>query len=265
MTRWEGLARRVVAATAAAAGVLLALAMILSYSGMRSFFLGCGFPAWAASAAPLCIDLLALVGYVALLVLIKKGYPGFIVAVGVLASAAAQGYHLSHGGITADVTDGRVIFAAGAAPMISAGLAGHLLWLILERALPAGFITAMRGQGELEREAELPTQPPTRLEAPPAAGSAPAPRAVGTLAPPPRDAERTLADYPPLPPPVPLRRPAPAAARQPRAVVTRASPSQQDGPCVDDCTRHPAGTKVSKSTRYRCIDRIAAARQEAAQ
>lgn len=261
MTRWELLARRIVVWTAAAAGGLLLLAMILSYSGLRAFYLGAGLPVWSASLYPLTVDLLALVGYVALLVLRHKAYPLAVVAGTVSWSAWAQGYHLSHGGVTSTITSGRVIFLAGASAMVCAGLAGHLLWRILERALPADFVTAMQQTEPVERVAN----PVTAHASRPSLGT-PAGRQL--LHPDPAELVRTLADYPGLaavPDPTSSQTPAAGTPRpaQISRTVAPSGKSQETGPCDPRCTLH-AGA-VGKSTRYRCktrLDREAAESQE---
>lgn len=254
MTRWEHLARRVVLGVVTATTVLLLLGMVLSYSGLRSFFIGCGLPVWAASLSPLCVDLLAAVGYVALLVLHHKLYPGVVVALSVLGSAAGQGYHLSHGGIASDITDSRVIFAAGASAMICAGLAGHLLWRILERALPAGFIRAMQADlnesvfdssepaPDLNPERDRTATPlPTRAGRPVGARITELAEHLEQIAPAPKPAApaRTLTAVP-----------APRIHR-PAAITATVRPSQQPGPCPD-CQHHTGN--VSKSARYRCAN-----------
>lgn len=240
--RWQTLARRVVLGAATATAVLLALAMGLSYTGLRGFYLGAGFPAVAASLFPLPIDLLFPVGFVALLVLpgARKIYAGAVVAFSGATSAAAQGYHQSHGGITADVTDGRVLFLAGASAMVSALIAGHLLWLILERALPVGFIAAMR--------ADTPTFEPSPVQRDAIRVTPPLP-----LVPPPVvELEQTLADRPAL-------HSVPAATARPPARVHRprgrpASQEPRECWCAgDEGTGRPAcdGAVVTKSTWYR--------------
>ena len=321
-SRWEHLARRIVLSTAGTAGALLVLAMALSYTGLRAFYLGAGLPGWAASLYPLTVDLLALVGYVALLVLAGKTYPAAVVAITVLWSAAAQGYHLSHGGVTSTITDGRVTFLAGASAMVCAGLSGHLVFKILERALPAGFITAMQEQ------AAPPTQldnwtlktPVAELAQELAAAGYPASstpwrkpqihqpsnhwlafdRRMDGIEREARDRQAEALDQlPPNPPPVrngylpgeldAITRDDPAFDLEPdgteqdglatvtaipgrktigadvnlrQAKVTARAPagkSQEDGPCDPRCDKHPAGTVVSKSTRYRCKSRLDAA------
>lgn len=297
MNRWERLARRVVLATAIGAGLLLALGMVLSYAGLRSAYLGAGFPNWAASAAPLTVDLLTLVAYVGLLVLAHKAYPGAVVAFGVLASAGGQGYHLSHGGVDARITDGWVIFALGASVMVFAGLAGHLLWLILERALPAGFITAMRAgtvfADDQPARAEdtwspskaygVPLDPPL-----PPRDSGKTRLLTSALLSQPDDPQlqRAMADYvgeiaalglPPLTPPVDQPAPAPTRlhavrdeptpAAEPRTYRPRRTgskaPSQQPKPCHcagDPATGRPPcdGAVVKKSTYYRHNPQVSA-------
>lgn len=253
MTRWETLARRVVIATAALTAALLVLAMGLSYTGLRAFYLGAGFPTLAANLFPLPVDLLFPVGFVATLVLPPGGkwYPACVVAFSGVASAAAQGYHQSHGGVTAAITDGRVLFVAGASAMLCALIAGHLLWLILERALPVGFISAMRA--DREREADTFTAPksgkrvPEYVAWPETEPSLPLPPVVPAV----QEVEQTLADRPAL-----HSVPTPAEAELPGTLVHRAAPggrppSQQTGPCVASCAHH-RGQDVSKSARYRC-------------
>jgi hypothetical protein len=287
LARWQTLARKIVQYTAIAAGALLTLGMVLSYAGLRSAYLGAGFSPRAAAAAPLTVDLLTLVAYVGLLVLAGKFYPSVVVAFGVLASAGAQGYHLSHGGVNARITDGRVIFLLGASCMIFAGLAGHLLWKILERALPREFITAMQAGGEPVR----PVYAPPRLHTPPLtmAGQPDLPP-IRTLG----DAQRLLGDLEAADPPaIPARTTAAAATVTGPSQVTvptgagrgpakipakkvgpRGGTSQDTGPCDPRCLEHPAtdprtgqptGIEVSKSTRYRCRDRLnrAAAKETA--
>lgn len=187
MTRWETLARRVVIATAVATAALVALAMGLSYAGLRAFYLGAGFPTVAASLFPLPIDLLFPVGFVAALVLAgrsRKAYAAAVVALAGLASAGAQGYHQSHGGVTAQITDARVLFVAGASAMLAALVAGHLLWLILERALPADFIAAMKATTERSTEWKSPSasSPASVSAGPPSTTSPPRPVSTGAAA-----------------------------------------------------------------------------------
>jgi hypothetical protein len=251
VNRWERAAGQVVRVVIIATGVLLLLGMVLSYAGLRAFFLGAGLPGWAASLSPLCVDVLALVAYVALVVLVGKAYPAAVVALTVLGSAAAQGYHLSHGGVAADITDGRVIFAAGASAMVCAGLAGHLLYLVLARALPAEFITAL--QADLAPAVHGSTEPVSDLtprrddpfsdeldQADPTSTAQ-----MGSVT----DAElEELLAEPVLTAPAAIHRP---VARRPiRVRAGTVRPSQQTGPCVPTCKHHTGN--VSKSTRYRC-------------
>jgi len=255
MTDWREVARRVVFWTAVLTGVLMLLGMVLSYAGMRSFFTACGFPGWAALLAPLVVDLLAAVGYVGLIVLPRKAYPAAVVALGVVGSAAAQGYHLSHGGVSADVTDPWVIAAAGAAPMVSAGLAAHLLKLILDRVLPADFLTALRGE-ELPAAVVPAAAPVGRYED---GGQARLDTALTRFGLPPAPAWTPPAVLPPRVPAIPAELP-PTAPRitaqvsEPKPKPKRAQRppaggSQLPGPC-EGCKHHVGD--VSKSARYRC-------------
>jgi hypothetical protein len=276
---WAELARRVVLGVATAAGVLLVLAMVLSYSGLRSFYIGCGLPDWMASAYPLCVDLLALVAYVAWLAL-GGWYPAAVVVVGVLGSASAQGFHTANGGINANVDGWLVLSLAGASAMLCAGLAAHLFVMIIKRALPVDFISAMRGAAStLYLPPSNPYLPPSNL--------------------PPVRFERPDLGTWQEPPPAPLRDQLPAdpfpdvakllvdydndlarrnGARNPRddsdlrihrprvETVTAPAPSaasQQTGPCAAGCQHH-AGQQVSKSARYRCQNTLAGKKDECA-
>jgi hypothetical protein len=201
--------------------------MVLSYAGLHAFYASAGFAPWSAWLAPLVIDLLTLVAYVAALTL-GGWYPALVVGIGVAASAGAQGYHAANGGITAPVTEAWVLFAAGASVMLAAGLAGHLFWKILEQALPAGFISAMRATAPLYETRTLPEPASNPLHA------------VPTLVE--RPAQETL----------PARQAVAPRIHRP----TAKAPSQQRGDCVPGCDRHPEGVSVSKSTRYLCKDRL---------
>lgn len=259
---WAELARRVVLAAAAGAAALLVLAMLLSYSGLRAFYTGCGFGERAAAAAPLCVDLLALVAYVAWLAL-GGWYPGALVAGTVAASAAAQGYHVAAGGITAQVTSGPVLYASGASAILCAGLAGHLFFKILSRSLPVDFLQALRDGADHLYPQEQPWATPPTSSSPSA------------LAPPPtgRGATTSPALSPPTGTPAadetelvlagmgsrPVGSSNGSRPRLHRPTVTRSTvpretsagpPSQATGPCVPGCTHHRG--PVSKSTRYRC-------------
>jgi hypothetical protein len=246
LSRWETLARRIVWAAAAGAGLVTLIGMGTSFAGLRWTYLGAGFPTQVASVAPLIVDLLTLVAYVGLLVLPGKLYPSAVLAAGVLLSAGAQGYHARHGGIAAPITDGRLIFVLGASFMIFAGLALHLLWKILERALPADFITAMRG---VERKGD-PVTAPMSVPAVRQGGDFPdvdALREPWTHKPP-------QVEKPQLSPPRALR-----AVAQPTR--TQALDQAQNGPCAAGCEHH-AGVKVGKSTRYRCQNTLQGKRDD---
>ncbi len=258
LSRWETLARRIVWAAAAGAGLVTLIGMGTSFAGLRWTYLGAGFPTQVASVAPLIVDLLTLVAYVGLLVLPDKLYPSAVLAAGVLLSAGAQGYHARHGGVAAPITDGRLVFVLGASFMIFAGLALHLLWKILERALPADFILAMRGTPSLPA-------PPTRA---PVTGVA---RRVSAPSSPAGDLPGGFPDVDALrepwthnPPQVekPQVRTARTPPRALRAVTrTQALDQAQNGPCAADCEHH-AGVHVGKSTRYRCLGTLQGKRDD---
>jgi len=254
---WAELARRIVAAAALTAGLLLLLGMILSYAGLRSTYLGAGFPRWAASAAPLCVDLLTLTAYIALLVLVGKLYPSCVLAFGVLYSAWAQGFHLSHGGVDAQITSDRVIFLLGASVMIFAGLAGHLLWKILERALPSDFIEALRGAAPtLYAERPTPSLPPSNPEF--------ERESLGTWTEPPEfpDLGKLLVDYDnDLARQNGQRTQTAQRVHRPPVVTKQLAPSAQRGPCAADCQHH-RGQEVGKSQRYRCLNTLQGKRDE---
>lgn len=238
LARWETLARRFVTWPALAAAALMLLAMAVSYAGLRSFYLGAGLPAWMASAYPLCIDLMALVAYAAWLS-IGGWYPVAVVAFGVLASAAAQGYHTSHGGIGAGVDNAFVLYLAGSSAIVCAALAAHLFVMIAKRALPADFIEAMRGT-EQQWTSLSPSSSSSPASLPSATSSASSPAGVSGAA-----GNPPFVHRPPAEKPRPLRA---LPAEQPRKTVTAASTAT--GPCADGCQHH--GPATSKSTRYRC-------------
>lgn len=264
-TDWTLLARRVVVGTAVTCAVLLLLAMVLSYAGLRSFYLGAGLPERWASAYPFCVDLLALVAYVAWLSL-GGWYPAAVVIFGVAASALAQGYHISHGGVDAQVTGWFVLGLAGASAMVCAGLAAHLFVKIIKRALPVDFISAMRGTAQVTPAA------PIARDAVPTPDLPPSNRVHGVPTPldpmpadPFPDVERLLVDYdndltrqlassngfhnPPrtTEPRAPENMIVPPA----RLATSERAPSQARGPCSARCGHH-RGETVAKSTRYRC-------------
>lgn len=233
LSRWETLARRVVLAAVITAAAVTLLAMGLSYNGLRWAYLGAGFGSRVAALAPFVIDPLFLVTYLALLVLPGKRYPLAVLIFGVALSAGIQGYHSSHGGIDSKITDGRITALLGASFMVFAGLALHLLWKILERALPADFITAMRG-------VEAP-RPVLTVHQPPPVERRTTDQLVAEV----RRLNHEAFDPKPQ---------VSAAAQVPRkASVTKiVAPSLRAGPCHPDCRHHAGRGDVSKTTRYRC-------------
>jgi hypothetical protein len=248
---WARVARRIVIWTALTAAAVMAVGMALSYVGLRGAYTGAGFAFRAAAVAPLCVDLLTLVAYVGLLVLAGKAYPTALVAFGIGFSAFAQGFHGTHGSDGGRITNWLVVGLLWASPIVFAGLAGHLTWLIVKRAAPADFILSLRGDEQVS--------PPRALRAPPLERDEPdVPDWVNG------ELESAFADYdtrelvrsmnghnPPemrLPDRMPDR-PQVRATVAARPAV--GAPSQKKGPCSARCTHHVNET-VSKSTRYRC-------------
>jgi hypothetical protein len=247
---WAELARRVVQSVATGAGVLLLVAMVLSYSGLRAFYIGCGLPDWMASLSPLCVDLLALVAYVAWLAL-GGYYPAVVVGLTVAASAAAQGFHVTQGGFHSQITNVLVLGLAGASPMICAGLAGHLFFMIVKRSLPVDFIESLR-DGAPTLYAERPT-----LSLPP---SNPPPAEIETEDWP--EMDKLLVDYDnDLTRQNGQRTQTAQRVHRPPVVTRRVAPSAQRGPCAANCQHH-RGQEVGKSQRYRCLNTLQGKRDE---
>lgn len=125
-----------------------AVGVLLTYTGAHSFAVAAGYGDTRAWLFPLTLDVTALVAYLALLMLPKgdRWYPLVVVVVCAGASAAAQGYHQA--GMAPGTPDlvlaWPVRFAAGAWPAAAALLAGHLVWMIVVRAIPAGLVSALR-------------------------------------------------------------------------------------------------------------------------
>jgi hypothetical protein len=269
---WVRMARRILLATALLTAVLVLIGMALSYAGLRSAYRGAGFPEWAAAAAPLCVDLLTVVAYVGLIVLAGKAYPAALVAFGIGASAFAQGFHGSHGGVDAAITNWLVVALLYASPIIFAGLGGHLFFKVVERSTPADFITALRGESHPGGSFAAPTtderagtvevqlealderdrrllhaatwdEDMTDLDAELEASMAAHPAGNGQVNPP-----RMRGSREGEPPGIYLDR---MPARPQVATTAERAPSQKRGPCSARCGHH-VGEKVSKSTRYRC-------------
>lgn len=135
--------------SAAGLGALCwSVGVLLTYTGAHSFAVAAGYGDTRAWLFPLTLDVTALVAYLALLMLPKgdRWYPLLVVALCAGASAAAQGYHQAAlaPGAPDLVLSQPVRFAAGAWPALAALLAGHLVYVIVVRAIPAGLVSALR-------------------------------------------------------------------------------------------------------------------------
>ena len=146
------LAKRLLRSAAVLGGACWAAGAVLTYSGGRSFAVAAYYSQGRAWLFPVTLDAAALVAYLALLMLPKaeRRYPLAVVILCAGASAAAQGYHqvaLGPGGSQLELA-WPVRFAAGGWPAVSGLLAGHLIWLIVARAIPAGLVSALRTLGQ---------------------------------------------------------------------------------------------------------------------
>jgi len=147
------LALRLLKSAAGLGAICWTVGVLLTYAGAHSFAAAAGYGQVRAWLFPVTLDAVALVAYLALLMLPagERWYPLLVVVLTAGASAAAQGYHqtqLGPGGVT-DALSGPelpalVKGAAGAWPAVAALLAGHLVWMILARAIPTGLVVALR-------------------------------------------------------------------------------------------------------------------------